>query len=213
MPAWTPIQEVSHLDLLCSISIPNITCMNSYPGSESSAPPLLDFHSWHCLHKLLSRQWVICTSSALFPFLTLPAWTSIQRVSHLHLLCYISIPDITCMNFYPVGELSAPPLLYFHCWYCLHELLSSGWVICTCFALFPFLIMPAWTSIQAVSHLHLLCFISISDIACMNFYPASKLSAPPVLYFHSWHCLHKLLSSQWVICTSFALFPFLTLPA
>ena len=213
LPAWTPIQYVSHLHLLCLISIPDIAWMNFYPGSESSAPPLLDFHSWHCLHELLSRKWVICTFSALFPLLTLPAWTPIQYVSHLHLLCFISIADIVCMNSYPGSESSASSLLGFHSWHCLHELLSREWVICTSFAWFPFLTLPAWTPIQFVSHLHLLCLISIPDIACMNSYPGSESSAPPLLDFHSWHCLHELLSSLWVICTSSALFPFLTLLA
>ena len=193
------------------ISIADIACMNSYPGSESPASPLLDFHFWHCLHELLSSLWGICTS-AWFPLLILPAWTPIQAVSHLHLLCLISIPDIACMNSYPGSESSASPLLDFHSWHCLHELLSSLWVICIS-AWFPLLTLLAWTSIQEVSHLHLLCLISIADIAYMNSYPGSESSAPPLLDFHSWHCLHELLSSLWVICTSSAWFPFLTLPA
>ena len=215
LPAWTPIQLVSHhLHLLWLISISDIACMNSYPGSESlSAPPLVDFHFWHCLYELLSSLWVICTSSGWFPFLTLPTWTPIQVVSHLHLLWLISIADIACMNSYPASESSAPPLVDFHSWHCLDELLSRMWVICTSSGWFPFLTLPAWTPIQVVSHLHLLWLISIPDIAWMNSYPGSESSAPPLVDFHSWHCLDELLSSKWVICTSSGWFPFLTLPA
>ena len=185
------------------------------------------FHCWHCLHKIPSREWVICSSSAWFLLLTLTVWTSIQKVSHVQLLCLIYIAnivcttsiqivsymqpiyliyidDIMCMNFHPASsEWCAAPLLDlhcwhclhelqsslwepcaallcdFHCWYCLHELLCRKWAICSSFAWFLLLILLAWTPIQKVSHVQLLCLMSIAHIACS-------------------HCLHGLLSSLWV---------------
>jgi len=125
LPVWTPIQEVSHVPLICLISIADIPCMNSHPGSESCVAALLDFHCWHFLHELPSRLWVMCSSSALFPLLTFPAWTPIQVVSDVQLLCLISIADITCMNSHPASESCAAALLDFHCWHYLHELPSS----------------------------------------------------------------------------------------
>jgi len=123
--AWTPIQEVSHVPLICLLSIADITCMNSHPGSESCATHLFDFHCWHSLHELPSRKWVMCSCSAWFPLLTFPAWTPIQVVSDVQLLCLISIADITCMNSHPASESCAAALLDFHCWHYLHELPSS----------------------------------------------------------------------------------------
>ena len=174
LPAWTPIQDVSHLHLLCLISIPDIACMNFYPGSESSAPSLLDFHFWHCLHELLSREWVICTF-AWFPFLTLPVWTPIQQVSHLH-LCLISIPDVACMNFYPVCESCG----------------SLPW--------FLLLILPVWNSIQNVSHVQLFCLIFIANIAHIKSLLGCELLflslTCPLLDFDCWYYfIHYLVCS------------------
>ena len=157
---------MSHLHLLCFISIPDIACINSYPGCESPAPPLLDFHSWHCLYELLSRMWVICTSSAWFPFLTLPVWTPIQFVSHVHLFL-ISIPDIACMNAYPVCESCA-----FLPWFLL-------------------LILPVWNPIQDVSHVQLLCLIFIANIAHIKSLLGCELLflslTCPLLDFDCWY--------------------------
>ena len=260
LSAWTCIQAVSHVQFLCLISIADIACMNSHPACESCAAPLLDFHCWHCLHELSSRLWVMCSSSAWFPLLTLPAWTLIKTVSHVQLLYLISIADLACMNSHQDSESCAAPLLDFHCWPCLHGLSSRLWVMCSSSAWFPFLTLPAWTFIQAVSHVQLLSLISIADIACMNSYPGCESCAAPLLLFPllklfawtliqlvshvqllcltavvdivcmnshpacescaaslldccCWHCLHELSSSLWVMCSSFAWFSLLILPA
>ena len=211
--AWTLIQYVSHVQLLSLISTADIVCMNSHPGCESWAAPQLDFHCWHCLHELSSRVWVMGSSSAWFLLLILPVWTLIQNVSHGQLLSLISIADIACMNSYPESESWVAPLLDFHCWHCLNELLSRQWVMCSSSAWFPLLTLPAWTLIKTVSHVQLLCLISIADLACMNSHPGCESCAAPQLDFHFWHCLHELSSRLWVMCSSSAWFPLLTLPA
>ena len=118
-------------------SIANIACIKFHLASESCAPPVPCFHCWHCLHKLPSRKWVMCTFCALFPLLTSLAWTLIQGVSHVHLLLFISIADIACMNSYPESELCAAPLLDFHCSHCLHGFQSSQWVAVPLLTLSP----------------------------------------------------------------------------
>jgi len=130
LPAWNPFQGVSHMHLFYLISNADIACMKFYPGSElcvtllrlisiadigcmkshlgsESYMALVDFHCWHCLHKILSREWVMCSSSGLW---------------------LMSMADIPCMNFYPGSELCVAPLLDIHCWHCLHEILSRLWV-------------------------------------------------------------------------------------
>ena len=119
---------MSHVQLLFLISIADIACMNSYPASESCAAPLLNFYCWHCLHELLSSKQVMCSSSAWSPLMTLLAWTSIQGVSLVQLLCLIFIADIACKNSYPGCESCIAPLLNFHCQHCLYEFLSRKWV-------------------------------------------------------------------------------------
>jgi len=188
LPAWNPIQRVS-LVRLCSISITDIACMKFHPGSESCAPPLLDFNHWHCLPEIPSSSWVVCASSARFRSLTLPAWNPIQGVSHVRLLCSISTTDIACLKSHPVRESCAPPLLDFDHWHCLHEIPSRKWVMCTS-TRFRSLTLPAWNPIQRVSCVGLLCSISITDIACMKSHPGSESCAPPLLDFDHWHCLH-----------------------
>ena len=153
------------------------------------------------------------SSSAQILLLTLPMWTSVQAVSHAQLLCLISIADIACMNFCPASESCPPSLLGFHCWYCLHELLSSLWVMSSSSAWLPLLTLPVWTPIQYVSYVQLLCLISIADIACMNFCPGCESCPAPQLDFHCWYCLHELLFSMWVRSSSSAWFPLLTLSA
>ena len=176
LPAWGPIQQVS-----------------------CCAAPLLDIYCSHCLHRVPSRMWVavqllclisiahiacmgshpahelLCSSSAWYLLLTLPAWGPIQVVSccaaslfdiycshclhgvpssswvAVQLLCLMSIADIACMNSHPECELLCS---------------SSAWIL--------LLTLLAWTPIQLVSHVQLL------------------------LDFYYWHCLHELPSSQWV---------------
>jgi len=201
LPAWNPIQFVSCVRL-CSISITDTACMKSHPVRESCGPPLLDFDHWHCLHEIPSREWVMCTSSARFRSLTLPAWNPIQFVSRVLLRCSISITDIVCMKSHPGSELRAPPLLDFDHWHYLHEIPSREWVLCTSSTRFRLLTLPAWNSIQSVSHVHPLCSISITDIACMKSHPGSELCAPPLLDFNHWHCLHEIPFRMWVCLMS-----------
>ena len=206
--------------------IADIACINSHSGSESCAAPVLYVHCWHCMYELSSRKWVMCSSCAWFPIadivwmnshpasesyaapvldfllLILLSWTPIQGVSHVQLLCLISIIDIACIKCHPVCESCATSVLYFHCWHCLHELSFSLWVMCSSCALFPLLILPAWTLIQFVSHVQLMCLISTADITCMNYHPLSELCAAHMLDFHCWHCLHKLSSREWVMSAS-----------
>ena len=170
-PGWTPIQDVSHIQLLCLISIADIPWMNSHPGCESYAAPVLDFHCWHSLDELPSRMWVMCSSCAWFLLLTFPAWTPIQDVSHVQLLCLVSFADIPWMNSHPSLWVMCSSCACFHCWHFLHELPSSLWVMCSSFAWFPLLTFLAWTPIQVVSHVQLLCLILIADIPCMKFHP------------------------------------------
>jgi len=212
-PAWTSIQDVSHVQLLSLISIADISCMNSHPGCESCAAAQLGFHCWHFLHELSSSKLVMCSCSAWFPLLTFLAWTPIQQVSHVQLLCLISIADIPCMNSHLACESCAAALLDFHCWYSLHELPSSLWVMCSCSAWFPLLTFPAWTPIQCVSHVQLLCLISIADIPCMNSHLVCESCAAALLDFHCWHSLHELPSSEWVMCSCSAWFSLLTFTA
>ena len=211
---------------MCLISIADIVCITSHPGSESCTAPVLDVHCWHCLNELPSSEWVMCSFCAWFP-----------------------IADIALMNSHPGSEPCAAPVLDFYYWHCLHKISSSLWVMCNFCALFPLLTLPVWTLIQFVSHVQLLCFISIVDIACMNshpvcescasscalfplltlpawtliqfvshvqlmclistaditcmnYHPASELCAAHMLDFHCWHCLHKLSSREWVMSAS-----------
>ena len=192
---WHCLNELPSSEwVMCSscawFPIADIAFMNSHPGSELCAAPVLDFYYWHCLHKISSSLWVMCNFCALFPLLTLPVWTLIQFVSHVQLLCFISIVDIACINSHSVCESCAALVLYFHCWCCLHELSSSLWVMCK-----------------------LMCFISIADIACINSYPVCESCAAHVLDFYCWHYMHELPSSKWAMCSSYAWFPLLTLPA
>ena len=198
---------------------------------------LLDLDHWHCLHKILFRQWVICSIFAWFWLLTLLVWNLIQTVSPVQLLCLISIADIAYMESHPVCESYAAPLLDFDYWHCLHGIPSSLWVLCSSFAWFQLLTLPAWNPIQSVSPVQLLFLISIADIACMKSHPGCESCAVPFLDFHCWHCLYKIpsrvwvlcsfsllsfhcwhclyeiLSRVWVLCSSSAWFPLLTLPA
>lgn len=106
---WPSIQVVSHMQLISSISISDIICLNFYPEGGLCVAPLLDFYCWHCLDEIPSREWVICSSFSWFPLLTLhktssreyvvwssfawfsllifPGWHFIQGVSHMQLLC------------------------------------------------------------------------------------------------------------------------------
>ena len=236
LPAWNSIQAVSCVQLFCLTSIADIACMKSHPGCESCAAPLLNFYCWHWLNEIPSRLWVVCSAFSWFPLLTLSAWNFIQAVSCVQLLCLISIADIACMKFHPGCESCAAPLLHFYCWHCLHEIPSRLWVMCSAFAWFPLLTLFVWNPIQTVSHVQHLCLISIADIACMKFIQAvscvqhlclisitdiacikshqgCEWCAAPLLDFHCWHCLHEILSREWVVCSSFAWFPLLTLPA
>ena len=160
--------------------------------------------------------------------MTLCAWTSIQPVvsgvqllcliyiadivcmnsnpvceSHVQLFCVISIADIACMNSYAESEPYAALLLDFYCSYCLHELLSRKWVMCSFSAWCPLLTLPA-------------------HIACMGFYPAHEwlcsssawcllltlpawgliqlvsCCAAPLLDICCSHCLHGVPSRLWV---------------
>ena len=209
-PLSNLIQTVRCVQLLCLIFISEIACIKSHPDCESCVAPLLDFYYWHYLYDLLSRLWVICSSLALFPFLTLFAWTSIQRVGCVQLLCLIFIADIVWMKSHPESELYAAPsldfhywhyikphpesmlceapLLDFHCWYFLGDILSREWVICSFSARFLLLTLPAYTPIQEVSCVQLCaasCFMSIADILCINSYPESELCAAPLLDFYA----------------------------
>jgi len=165
------------MHLLCLISIADNSYMKSHSGSELCASSLLNFHCWQCLHEIPSSMWVVCSSSAWFWLLTMPAWNPIQRVSCVCLLCSISIADNACMKSHPACESCAPPLLNFYCWQCLHEILSREWVVCASSAWFLLLTMPAWNPIQAVSCVHLLCLISITDNVCMKSHSACELCA------------------------------------
>jgi len=179
-------------------------------------------------------MWVLCSSSAWFPLLTLPAWISIQDVSPMQLLCLISIADIVCMNFHPGCEFCAVSLLGFHCWHCLHKMPSSWWVLYSFFTWFSLVISPSWNPIQSVSPVQLLCLISNGNIACIKCHPESESCATPLLDFHCWHCLiifyagcesctvslldlqcwhclHEIPCRLWVLCSSFAWFPLLIL--
>ena len=175
----------------------------------------------------------------------------------MQLLCLISIADIVWMKFYSESELYAAPLLYFYCyivcmesytesglctapffdcWHCLDEILSREWAMCSSFALFLLLILPAWNPIQKVSCIQLLYFISIADIACIKSYQGSKLCvilcfisiadivcikfhlvcesyAAPWLDFYGWHYLYELSSRRWVMCSFCAWFLWLILSA
>ena len=104
---WNLIQTVSCVQLFCLIS----------------------FYCWHCLYLILSSEWVVCSLSAWFLFLTLPAWNFIQLVSSVQILCLISISDISYMESHTVSQLWTAPLLNFHCWHCLHEILFRKWFI------------------------------------------------------------------------------------
>ena len=190
LPAWNPIQEVSAVQLPCLMSIADIACMKSHPGSECCAAALLDIHCWHCLHEIPSSEWVLCPCSAWYPLLTWPAWNPIQRV-----------------NAVPLA------LLDIHCWHGLHEIPSSQWVLCCCSAWFPLLTWPAWNPIQQVSAVWLLCLVSIADMACMKSHPASECCVAALLDVHCWYGLHEIPSSEWVLCCCSAWFPLLTLPA
>ena len=116
LPAWNPIQLVSGLLLLCSISIADIACMKSHPDRKWCVHLLLDFNHWHCLHEIPSRLSVVSASSAWFQLLTLPAWNPMQRVSDMS-LCSISITDIAHTKSHPGSEWCAPPLLDFDLWH------------------------------------------------------------------------------------------------
>jgi len=191
--AWNPIQFVSCVHILCFILIADFAYMKSHPDCELCASPLLYFDCWHCLH-----------------------WNPIQAVSCVHLLCFNLIADIACMKSHPGCESCASPLLYFDCWCCLHEIPSSLWVVWTSSALFWWLTLPAWNSIQFVSCVHHLCLIFIADIACMKFHPfhpVCELCASSMLDFDRWRCLYEFPSRVWVVCISSALFWLLMLSA
>ena len=167
-----------------------MACIKSYPGSE-----------------------LLCISSTWFPLLILPAWNPIQHVSAVLLLCLISIADMACMKSHPGSECCAAALLGFHCWYGLHEIPSSMWVLCSFSAWFPLLTWPAWNPIQHVSAVLRLCLISIADMACMKSHPACECCAAALLGFHCWYGLHEISSRKWVVCHCSAWFPLLIWPA
>jgi len=93
-------------------------------------------------------------------------------------------------------------VLYIDCWHCLHQIPSREWVVSASCARFRLLTLPASNPIQGVSREHLLCSISIADIACIKSHPDSESRAPPVLDFDCWHCLHQIPSSWWVVSAS-----------
>jgi len=213
LPASNPIQLVSCECLLCLISIADIACIKSHPAGELWVPPVLDFDCWHCLHQIPPSGWAMSASCALFWLLTLPASNPIQTVSRECLLCLMLIADIACIKSHPESESWAPPVLDFDCWHCLHQIPSSWWVVSASCAWFQLLTLPASNPIQFVSCEHLLCLISIADIACIKSHPVGELWAPPVLDFNCWHCLHQIPSRGWVVSASCAWFQLLTLPA
>jgi len=129
LPVWNSIQSVSPVQLFCLIFIADIACMKSHSVCESCPASLLDFYCWHCLYKIPSSLWVVC-SSAWFSLLILTVWNPMQSVSCVQ-LCLISSADITCIKFHAVCELCIAPLLYFYFWHCLHEILSRMWVMCS----------------------------------------------------------------------------------
>ena len=182
------------MQLLCLISIADIAWMKFYSESELYAAPLLYFYCyivcmesytesglctapffdcWHCLDEILSREWAMCSSFALFLLLILPAWNPIQKVSCIQLLYFISIADIACIKSYQGSKLCVDSLLHFHCWHCVHKISSSLWVICSSLAWFLWLTLPIWTVIQEVSYVQLLCLIFVVDIVCINFQEVS----------------------------------------
>jgi len=213
MPAWHLIQRVSFVQLLCLISMPDNACIKSHLVCELCAFPLLYFHGWQCMNEIPSSLWVRCSSFAWFLWLTMYACKFIQNVSHVQLLCLIAIADNTFMKSHTDCESCAAILLYFHCWQFLHEILSREWAICSFFGWFPLLTNSVWNPLQAVSHVQFLWLIFMTDIAGIKSYPGSKLCAAPLVDFYFWHCLHEILSSLWVMCSSFVWFLFLTLPA
>ena len=74
--------------------------------------------------------------------------------------------------------------------------------MCTSSAWFQSLTFPAWNPIQAVSSVHFLCLISITDISCMKSHPDSELCAPPLLDFNHWNSLHEIPFRKWAVCPS-----------
>ena len=155
-----------------------------------------------------SRKWVMCSSCAWFPMLTFPGWTPIQDVSHVQLLCLISIADIPWMNSHPASESCAAPVLGFHCWHSLDELPSSLWVMCSSCAWFPLLTFPAWTPIQACQS----CTAPLFDFNCWHFLYEIPSRMCVFVTFH-------ILSSVWfwlliycfvhcLVCSDFNLLPF-----
>jgi len=193
------------------ISITNIACMKSVPGSKSYVASLLNFYIWHCLHENSSSQWVKCCFYAWFPVLTLPAWNPIQRVSHIQLYCLLFTANTVYMKFHPACESCAALLLDFYCWIFLHKILSREWVM-GIFAWLLFLTMLAYNLMQEVSHMQLLCLISMPNNACIKSHLGCESYTASLLFFHCWHCLHKIPSSLWVMCSSFAWFLLLTMP-
>ena len=130
LPAWNLVQRVSYVQLLCLISMANIAS-NPIQTVCYMQAALLDIYFWKFLYKILSRLWVLCSSFAWFLLLTLLIWPPIQVVSHVQLLCFIFIPDITHLNFYPESGFYAAFFLDFHYWHCLDEIPSREWAICS----------------------------------------------------------------------------------
>ena len=149
--------------------------------------------------------------SVWFPLLTLSAWNLYPECESCAALLLGSIVDIA--NLYPGSESCVAPLLDSYCWHCLHEIPPRKQVLCSSFAWFLLLTLPAWNPIQKASCVQLLCLISTADISCMILYPESESYAAPLLDLHCWHCLHEIPSRLWVLCSFFAWFPLLTLLA
>ena len=145
------LASLPHFSTMCKlmyfISVADIACMNSYLVCESFAAHVLDFYCWHYMHELPSSKWAMCSSYAWFP---------LHKLSSREWVMSASVLD-------------------FCCWHYLHELPSRQWDMCSSCAQFTLLTLHTWTPIQKVSHVQVVCFVSIADIASMNFYPESEL--------------------------------------
>jgi len=106
----------------------------------------------------------------------------------MQLLCLIPIANIACMKFHPGCEWCAASLLDFHCWHCLHEILSKGSEPCAA----PLLDFHCWHCLHGFHLVSESCagpyLISTADIVCINSHLESESCAASLLDFDCWHC-------------------------
>ena len=196
MPAPPYLYLHSLLDLLQGL-LPHYACTTSSLPTQSTRPATAS-PSTLCLHHLISTYTVYCTCySVSFHIMPAPPYLYLHSLLDLlqRLLPHYACTILSLPTQSTVPATASPSTL------CLHHLISTYTVYCTCYSV-SFHIMPAPPYLYLHSLLYLLQRL-LPHYACTTLSLPTQ-STVPATASPSTLCLHHLISTYTVYCTCYS---------